>query len=450
MKKGVTLALSLALTVSMIGCSSDAKNESSKDPQTSSADAGTAKPGEPVKIKFYTYKANKPEEPFVQAVDAFNKLQKDVQVEYVGLVQNNDSVEFMNKLDVLMASGEKVDVIHTANMEDLIARAARGVVEPLDSYYQKNSINPKDEYVLNPSINGKTYGIIATSSQMLVAFNKNHLEEAGLKLPEMGWTWDDFREYAKKLTTKDHYGAYFHNWGEYPNIIAYNELPHPQLKEDGTPNFDHPSFQYFFELRRAMEKTDKSVQPYSDILAAKNHILQPFFAGKASMIPVGSFIIRAGTLKDKFPHDFQTVYAPMPRSSKDAEMGLTNISGNYLAIGANSKQKEASFQFIRWLTTEGASYLKDIPGWKKADGKKLLNEYFGEYSKLIDIDSLSNTMFDPRVKMLPTSVSVSYGADLKTVVENAFTKYILEDIKFEDARKFMTDEANKIIKKSRK
>ena len=335
-------------------------------------------------------------------------------------------------------------------MEHLIARAARGVVEPLDGYYQKENINPKDEYVLNPTINGKYYGIISTSNQMLVAFNKQHLEEAGLKLPEMGWTWDDFREYAKKLTTKDHYGTYFHNWGEYPNFIAYNELPHPQLKEDGTPNFDHPSFKYFFELRRAMEKTDKTVQPYADILAAKNHVLQPFFAGDASMIPVGSYIIRAGTLLDKFPHDFQMVYAPMPRSSKDAELGLTNISGSYLAMGVNSKQKEASYTFMRWLSTEGAAYLKEIPGWKKADGKKLLNEYFGEHAKLIDIDSLTSTLFDPRVKMLPTSISVAYGADLKTVVENGFTKYILEGIPFEEAQKLMTDEANKIIKKNQK
>lgn len=451
MKKGLTIAVALTLAASLVGCSSGGKNaEPSGSPAAGSASAqASAKPNTPVKIKFYTFKANKPDEPYVKAVEAFNKAQSEVQVEYVGLVQNNDSVEFMNKLDVLMASGEPVDVIHTANMEQLIARAARGVAEPLDDYYKKANINPQDEYVLNPTINGKTYGIIATASQMMVAFNKKHLDEAGLKLPEMGWTWDDFREYAKKLTTKEHKGAYFHNWGEYPNIIAYSELPHPQLKEDGKPNFDHPSFKYFFELRRAMEKEDKTVEPYADILAAKNHILQPFFAGQASMLPVGSFIIGA-TLLEKFPHDFQTVYAPMPRSSKDAEMGLTNISGSFLAMGAHSEHKDASFKFMRWLSTDGVNILKDLPGWKKADGKKLLTDYYGSNTNLIDIDSLSKTLFDPRVKMLPTSVSVSYGADLKTVVENVFSKYILEGIPFDQAQKLLTDETNKIIEKNKK
>ncbi|MFD2876882.1 hypothetical protein ACFTAO_14225 [Paenibacillus rhizoplanae] len=32
----------------------------------------------------------------------------------------------------------------------------------------------------------------------MTVFNKDHLEAAGLSLPEMGWTWDDFRDYAKK------------------------------------------------------------------------------------------------------------------------------------------------------------------------------------------------------------------------------------------------------------
>lgn len=446
------LILIFLLAASVIGCSSGSSGQTNGAGGTSGgsgASANADKPKEPVKIKFYTYKADRPEEPFVQAVKAFNGMQKDVQVEYVALVQNNDSVEFMNKLDVLMSAGEVVDVFHTGNMDQLIARAARGVVEPLDNYYKTNNLKPEEEYVLNPTINGKTYGMIVNAAQFMVAFNKDHLKEANLPLPEMGWTWDDFREYAKKLTTKDHYGAYFHTWGEYPNMIAYTELPHPQLKEDMKLQFDHPSYKYFFELRRKMEKEDKSVQPYADILAAKNHILEPFFAGKVSMIPVGSFIVRATTL-DKFPHNFQTVYAPIPRSSKDAEMGLTNISGNFVGMGTNSKNKDAAYKFMRWLSTEGAMHLKDFPGWKKADGKKLLNEFFGAHTKLIDIESLSNTLFHPKNKMLPTAVAVSYGSELKTVVENGFTKYILNNVSFEDAQKSMIEEAEKIIKKNQK
>ena len=453
MKRRMIMLLLLAFAVALTGCGSNGANAPSGG---SNGASGGEKSGnaaknaqgetkEPVKIKFYTYKANKPEEPFVQAVNAFNAMQDEIEVEYVDLVQNNDAVEFANKLDVLLASGEKVDVVHTANMDQVVARAARGVFEPLDDYFKRAGIAPADEYVLNPVLDGKTYGMIATSSQFLVAFNKDILEKSGLPLPQMGWTWNEFREYAKKMTTADHYGSYFHTWGEYPNVIAYTELPHPQLKEDMTLQFDHPSYKYFFELRRAMEKEDKSVQPYEEILASKNHILQPFFEGKVGMIPVGSFIVRAGTLLDKFPHEFQMVYAPIPRSPEQTELGLTNISGSFLAMGANSEAKDAAYTFMRWLSTEGATHLKDIPGWKKADGKQLLGEFFGEHANLIDIDSLSNVLFHSETKMLPTTVAVPYGSELKTVVENGFTKYMLDNTTFEEAQTYLIEESQKII-----
>ncbi|MFD2876883.1 hypothetical protein ACFTAO_14230 [Paenibacillus rhizoplanae] len=40
--------------------------------------------------------------------------------------------------------------------------------------------------------------------------------------------------------------------------------------------FDDPSFEYFFNLRRVMEKEDKSVEPYADVLASNYHVLQQF------------------------------------------------------------------------------------------------------------------------------------------------------------------------------
>lgn len=440
----------LLLTTSLTACGGGADNGNNGGaaaPTTGNkATNGGAAASGPVQIKFYTFKPDKEEEPYFQAVKAFNESQDEVDVEYVSLVQNSDSVEFMTKLDVLMAGGEVVDVFQTGNEEMLVERAARGIVEPLDSFYEKAGLKPQDEYTKNPTLDGKTYGIIASATQWMTVFNKEHLDAAGLKLPEMGWTWDDFRDYAKKLTTKDHYGAYFHTWGEYPNLIAYTERPHPQLKEDLTPLFDDPSFEYFFNLRRAMETEDKSVEPYADVLASNYHVLQQFFAGEASMLTVPSYAVRAGLNLERFPHEFQMAYAPMPRSVDAKDVGYTNISGSYLAMGAKSEKKDAAFTFMRWLSTEGAKYIQDFPGWKKADGEALLNEFFGDQTSLIDIASLSATLFDERNKMPENTITVPYGAELKTVVENGFTKFMLDNEPFESVQKSMTEEAEKIVK----
>lgn len=380
------------------------------------------------------------------AVDAFNKAQNDVAVEYVSLVQSSDSVEFMTKLDVLMAGGEVVDVFMSGNEEQMLERASRGVVEPLNAFFTKEGTKPEDEYFKTINLDGKVYGLSGSASQLITVFNKDHLQAAGLPIPEMGWTWDDFREYAKKLTTKDHYGAYFHTWGEYPNTIAYNELPNPQLTADKKPAFEHPSFEYFFNLRRAMEKEDKSVEPYADVLAGNYHVLQQFFAGKASMLVTGNFAIRAALNQEKFPHKFQSVYAPVPRSVGSTELGLTNQSIGGLGVGAKSKNKEAAYKFIRWITTEGMSYINDIPNWKKVDGKAVLEKYFGGNKDLIDTESLAKTIFDPRIKSPAGSFVVPYNAELKTLVENKFGSFMLDNRSFKDVQKELIAETEKIIK----
>lgn len=446
MKKVSLLLASVLLVLSVTACGgNNGGNAASTNTSASAGEAGKSdQPAGKEKIKFYTFKANKPDEPIYQAVQAYNESQDKVEVEYVSLVQNSDSTDFMKKLDILIAGGEVVDVFMTGNEEELMERASRGVVEPLNSLFEQENVKPEDEYNKVLTLDGNIYGLLTSSTQWFTMFNKDQLEEANLPLPEMGWTWDDFREYAKKLTTKDHYGTYFHTWGEYANIIAYTERPNPQLDSDLNPIFDDPSFKYFFNLRREMEKEDKSVEPYADVLASNYHVLQQFFAGNASMLAVPSYAVRAGLNLEKFPHDFQMVYAPIPRSVDSDEIGMTNIAGGGMAIGAKSEHKQAAYDFIRWMTKEAYKYTKEIPAFKGVDGKALVKEFFGENEDLIDTESLANTLFDPRNKM-PESFSVPYGSELKTIVENGFSSYMLDNRSFDDVKAEMTSEVQKVV-----
>ncbi|WP_379131088.1 ABC transporter substrate-binding protein [Paenibacillus sp. sgz500958] len=443
MKKKSLLLICLLMILTVTACGNNSGNNTSATNAPAAAEQ-TEQPAGKEKIKFYTYKASKPDEPIYQAVQAYNESQDKVEVEYVSLVQNSDSTDFMKKLDIQIASGEVVDVFMTGNEEELLERASRGVVEPLNSLFEQENVKPEDEYNKVIKLDGNIYGLLGSSTQWFTVFNRDHLEKAGLKLPEMGWTWDDFRDYAKKLTMDGHYGTYFHTWGEYANIIAYTERPNPQLDADLNPTFDDPSFKYFFELRRAMEQEDKSVEPYADVLASNYHVLQQFFAGNASMLVVPSYAVRAGLKLEKFPHDFQMVYAPVPRAVDSSEIGMTNISGGGLAIGAKSEHKEAAYDFVRWMTKESSTYTKEIPAYKGVDGAALINEFFKENENLIDTESLAKTLFDPRNKM-PDTFSVPYGSELKTIVENGFSSYMLDNRNFDEVKAEITDEVKKVV-----
>lgn len=445
MKKTSFLLICLLVIFTVTACGNNSSNNNNTSATNAPAAAEqTEQPKGKEKIKFYTFKASKADEPIFQAVKAYNESQDEVEVEYVSLVQNSNSTDFMKKLDIMIASGEVIDVFMTGNEEELLERASRGVVEPLNSFFEQESVKAEDEYNKVIKLDGNIYGLLSSSTQWFTVFNRGHLEKSGIQLPEMGWTWDDFRDYAKKLTMDGHYGTYFHTWGEYANITAYTERPNPQLDADLNPIFEDPSFKYFFELRRAMEREDKSVEPYADVLASNYHVLQQFFAGNASMLVVPSYAVRAGLNLEKFPHDFQMVYAPVPRAVDSSEIGMTNISGGGLAIGAKSENKEAAYNFMRWMTKEASKYTKEIPAYKGADGASLINEFFKENENLIDSESLAKTLFDPRNKM-PDTFSVPYGSELKTIIENGFSSYMLDNLSFDAVKAVITDEVKKVV-----
>lgn len=450
LKKTAMWATSLLVVLSMAACGSNNGNNASSTNASGTKASGTnastasGQAAGKEQIKFYTFKANNPDEPTYKAVQAYNESQDKVEVEYVSLVQNSNSTDFVKKLDIMIGSGEVIDVFMTGNEDEVLERASRGVVEPLNAYFDKENVKPEDEYTKLVKFDNQIYGLLTSSTQWLTVFNREHLDKAGLKLPEMGWTWHDFRDYAKKLTVDGHYGTYFHTWGEYANVIAYTERPNPQLDADLNPIFDDPSFKYFFELRREMEEKDKSVEPYADVLASNYHVLQQFFAGNASMLAVPSYVVRAGLNLQKFPHDFQMVYAPIPRSVDSQEVGMTNISGAPLAIGAKSKHKEAAYDFVRWMSKESSKYTNEVPAYKGADGAAMIKDFYKDNEDLIDTESLTKTLFDPRIKV-PNAFSVPYGSELKTIVENGFSSYMLNHLDFDEVKTTMTNEVKKVV-----
>lgn len=451
--KKTSILLFLCFLLILAGCGSNsgknAENNENATNKPGNQAAGDDSAGGKVTIKLYTNAKGDPEEPMMKLVEAFNQQNEQVQVEHVALVQNNDSREMLQKLDVLSASGEEVDLILLNNEGYVLERTGNGMLYPLDEFFQAANINPDEEYYRNPMYEGKHYAAMTDASFWFVALNEDHLKEAGLEVPGFDWTWDDFREYSKKLagTGKDRYGTYFHTFGEYANLIAYTDFKNPQLKEDGTLIFDDPSFEYWFNLRRAMEVEDKSVKPLADVLAAKQHWATDFMNGTTSMLPIAGYALDEAFLNtDSYPRDFKITFAPLPRSSANAEPGLTSIGGSFLSLHKNSKNKEAAFEFIKFATMEGAELSGRIPGWKKADGQAVLEKIIGGQTDLVDNQALSSVLFDERVHTAgSSSVSVSYQQQLKKVAEAGINKYLLDNSTYEQAQEYMMVEGQKII-----
>jgi multiple sugar transport system substrate-binding protein len=411
------------------------------------------KPKDPVTIKFFNWDAN--QELIKKIIADFESENPGIKVSSEVLVQGGSANDNVTKLDVLMAANEPVDVVAFPNIEQTVLRAANGVFLPLDDLMAKEGIKPQDEYLVTAKFNGKTFGVPQVVNYWYVLLNEDHLKAAGLDVPKLGWTWDDFREYSKKLTKgegKDKvYGTYFHSWGEYANPMLYTEKKHPYMVDLNTPIFNDASFDYWFNLRRAMEKEDKSAKTLSDVIGAKLNYRTEFFNQQASMMVTASWTIVDVGNTAQYPHTFKTAFAPMPKMPGQTVDGQTNIAGEFLAVAKNSKHPEEAYKFLRYLSTKG-SELRGTSGWKKANADKTIENLTKNNETLYNLPSLKDTLFSGKVSSpLSGEFEIEYGNDMKkNVLEAGFSKFMLDNISAADAKKWMMDEANKIVQKNKK
>ncbi|MGN7382603.1 ABC transporter substrate-binding protein [Paenibacillus sp. SAFN-117] len=447
-KRSISLLLSLSLMLILL------LSACGKSGSESGGDSNTGGNQDQVTIKYYNWDNDAQSASTDAMLEEFMKENPNIKVEHVVLVPG-DSVEMLKKLDFLISSGEAVDVVQLPSLSDVLLRASRGALTPLNEFYEKNNLVPEDEYYVNPKIDGKYYGMQYTKSINYVMLNKDALDEAGLPVPTYGWTWDDFREYAKKLTKGEgvdkQYGTYFHTWELYMNAPAQTVMKDPFLYSDGTTILADPTYKYFFQLRKDMEETDKSAKPYADVLAAKLNYRTEFFNEEAAMILTGNWTIPDAGNQEQYPHQFKTAFAPVPlppqgAEPKEYEGGKYFTSGNQLAIGTTSKHKEAAFQLMRYMTTADSPARTEFSGWKKANNDAILDRLIAGKEEWYDVESLKNAVAGSDIQFLDASpVMTTASSELTKIINDGFSKFMLSNSPIDEVQKWMVDEATKII-----
>lgn len=451
-KRSISLLLSLMLVFTLV-LSACGKSDSGAA-ESEGSKAGTEAKQEQVTIKYYNWD----NEAQAVATDAmlaeFMKENPDIKVEHVVLVPGN-SLEMLKKLDFLISSGEEIDVVQMPSLSAVQERAIRGALAPLNELYEKNNLVPEDEYYVNPKIDGKYYGMQYTKAMNYIMLNKDALDAAGLPVPKYGWTWDDYRDYAKKLTKGEgvdkQYGSYFHTWELYMNAPAQTVMKDPFLYDDGTTIFADPTYKYFFQLRKDMETVDQSAKPYADVLAAKLNYRTEFFNGDAAMILTGNWTIPDPGNQEQYPHEFKTAFAPVPLppkgiEPKEYEGGKYFTSGNQLVIGESSKHKDASFKLMRFMTTADSPSRAEFSGWKKANNDAILDRLIAGKEQWYDVESLKHTVAGKEIQFLDAPKVMAVGqSELTKIVNDAFSKFMLSDEPIDQVQKWMVDEATKII-----
>ena len=110
--------------------------------------------------------------------------------------------DYLENYTTMFASDSAPDILWLA--EGIHAFSSKGQLLPLDSYLEEAGVDLVErngkEYVDMYSYDGHIYGLPDRAGSMVVYYNKDLFDEAGLDYPSADWTWDDMLTAAKALT----------------------------------------------------------------------------------------------------------------------------------------------------------------------------------------------------------------------------------------------------------
>ncbi|MDB5083571.1 MAG: hypothetical protein JWN30_457 [Bacilli bacterium] len=416
-RKGWTIATSVVLMAGLLtGCGT-----------SSSATNGSPTSGsQHVTLKFIGWD---PASVYQPAIDAYEKKNPNVTVEYTPLVEN-DSNATLKKLDLMYASGQDFDMFTLNSTTTFSQRVSNGMIEPLDTYLAKEGVKYQDEYNAEQmTFNGKRYSLPGKAGPWMIILNKTQLDAANLPVPK-SWTWDDFQTYAKKLTqgsgASKQYGTFFYTWKDYFLLAKYSSPTNQGIMADdgATPDVNNPLLKKSLELRYQMENVDKTATPYQDVVTQKIPYRDAYFQGKASMLPTGPWMIQEAGGTDKIPATFVTAFAPWPTNNKGDEQ-YSFGGADSLVISSKSKNKEESYKFLRFLSTEGIVLTKQLSAWKKADVNQEVDQIIASTKSPDKIDKASLINVLNVTKLPQPPIVPSYESDIETAFIADAEKYML-------------------------
>jgi sn-glycerol 3-phosphate transport system substrate-binding protein len=237
---------------------------------------------------------------------------------------------------------------------DIITLTDENAVTPLDELVKTAEDKAWLEgfypaFMENARLKGKTYAVPFQRSTPVLYWNKDAFKEAGLD-PEKGpASWDEMRDFAKKLTKKD--GGNVARWGvEIPSdgntswlfsgLTAANGVR--LMNPDGTKVvFDDPrvieALQFLLDL-----SAKDAVQPAG--LTSWGTAPRDFLEGKLAMIWQTTGNLTNIKQNAKFP--FGVAMLP-----KRKQYGAPTGGGNfYIFKGVSPEKQEMTLKFVKFMT----------------------------------------------------------------------------------------------------
>jgi multiple sugar transport system substrate-binding protein len=420
--KILSTVVAVILTASMAaGCGTQKQASGTPSGQTSAAGqtqaAGTSEaPKEKVTLQYMTWAAGDEMKNQEGAIKDYMDKNPNIEVKS----QFVKYEEYGSKLNTLIAADSAPDVFY---IEEYLAIdwGEKGVATDLKPLFDKAGIDPNEKW-LKPALfqsQGKVWGVADGLAAMLLYYNKDLFTKAGVEFPSQDplkpWTWQQFVDAAKKLTTD--------SAGKHPGEAGFNDKA---IKTFGTmaPTFWLFNMAFLYSNNAAYGSEDgmslaadkpEALEVFQAIadLMNKDHVAPTVATSKG--LPGAVQMMKNGQLAMEISGtwEFGTFMtekmdigvAPLPMFKKPVDVSWASAN----LISAKSKHIDEAFNFLLFFTDydTNISQLKtNIPGikaWYEPDKMKLWTEddqHNEDFKTVIPRIMTSDTLVIPENVML--------------------------------------------------
>jgi multiple sugar transport system substrate-binding protein len=333
-------ALSVVV-VALVAAGCGSSNSGSESNSASKGAGAIPDPKSPVTITFASWVGKEP---------GMKALYKKFQAEHPNITvkfQNIPSEGAAQKLTTQIAGGNPPDsaYLDSSTIADF---ASRGALVNLDDYVKRTPTVKPDDFV--ESFKGSTvfedhmFALPFDGESTGLFYRTDLFKAAGITEPPK--TWDEFLADAQKLTdpAKKQYGYelfasesayYFYPWlwQAGGNLLSDDEKTVEFNSDEGKKAAD-----FYVGLTKYAPKDYLNSNSYDGRVAFAN--------GSVGMYMAGAWL--AGVLKDEFPKiEGKWATAPLPEGEAGCK---TTIAGDSLALFSQSKNQDAAWIWIEFLT----------------------------------------------------------------------------------------------------
>lgn len=287
---------------------------------------------------------------YLALVDAFHEQHSDVRVQVTHIPSMRD---YRTRLATEFAAGSPPD-ISLMNFRRFGSFAANDLLQPLGPWLRESTlIQPEDFYPITIESftwHGEIMCIPQNISSLVVYYNQDMFDAAGVPYPADDWTWDEFVATARALTQDfdgdgriDQYGL-----GVEPSLFRLA----PFVYQNGAPLVDDMTFPSRLTLTRPPSL--EALQWFVDLRQV--HGVVPDRLEEAAQDSESRFVAgtigmylnsRRGTPSYREIERFVWDVAPLPRGKEAAGI----LHSDAYCLSAAAENKEAAWTFIEFANS---------------------------------------------------------------------------------------------------